>query len=135
MTHTRAINPWTWQDVYGFSQALEVSGSAQWLVCSGQTSVDALGNPMHAGNMAAQLRQAFDNLEAVLKAAGMTLADVVRLNYYTTDVGGYLQAAASVADRFAAGGPPPAGTLLGVAALFHPDIMIEIEATACSKPA
>jgi enamine deaminase RidA (YjgF/YER057c/UK114 family) len=131
MSHSRAINPWKWQDAFGFSQAIEVPAGGRWLVCSGQTSVDADGNPMHAGDMAAQLRKAFDNLEAVLKAAGLTLADVVRLNYYTTDIAAYLQASGEVAQRLPAGGaPPPAGTLLGVAALFHPDILIEIEATA-----
>jgi enamine deaminase RidA (YjgF/YER057c/UK114 family) len=131
MFQTRAINPWRWQDAFGFSQAVEVSGGARWLVCAGQTSVDTDGNPMHVGDMAAQLRQAFDNLETVLKGADLTLADVVRLNYYTTDIPAYLQASGEVAQRFAAGAPPPAGTLLGVAALFHPDILIEIEATAC----
>ena len=131
MPITRAINPWKWQDAYGFSQALEVRNPVRWLVCSGQTSVDENGKPLHAGDMAAQLRQAFDNLEAVLKGAGITLADVVRLNYYTTDVPAYLQASGEVARRFATGAPPPAGTLLGVAALFHPDILIELEATAC----
>jgi enamine deaminase RidA (YjgF/YER057c/UK114 family) len=55
---------------------------------------------------------------------------VVRLNYYTTDVAAYLEAAPHVADPFASLAVKPAGTLLGVAALFHPDIMIEIEATA-----
>lgn len=131
MTSTsKAINPWKWQDAYGFSQAVEVPAGSRWVVCSGQTSVDADGNPLHAGDMAAQLRQALDNLEAVLKAAGLTLAHVVRLNYYTTDVAGYLQASGEVARRFS-GGVPPAGTLLGVAALFHPDILIEVEATAC----
>jgi enamine deaminase RidA (YjgF/YER057c/UK114 family) len=131
MPQTRAINPWKWQDAFGFSQAVEVSGGARWLVCAGQTSVDADGNPMHGGDMAAQLRLALDNLEAVLKAAGMTFADVVRLNYYTTDIPAYLKASGEVAQRFTSGAPPPAGTLLGVAALFHPDILIEIEATAC----
>jgi enamine deaminase RidA (YjgF/YER057c/UK114 family) len=133
MSSHRAINPWKWQDAYGFSQAVEVPSGARWLVCSGQTSVDADGNPMHAGDMAAQLRQAFDNLEAVLTDAGMTFADVVRLNYYTTNVPAYLQASGEVAGRFATGSPPPAGTLLGVAALFHPDILVEIEATACRQ--
>ena len=132
MSPFRAINPWKWQDAFGFSQALEVAAGARWLVCSGQTSVDGEGNPLHAGDMAAQLRQAFDNLETVLKEAGLTLADVVRLNYYTTDVPAYLKASSTVAQRFPAGAPPPAGTLLGVAALFHPDILIEIEATACA---
>jgi len=133
MSPTRAINPWKWQDAYGFSQAVEVRDASRWLVCSGQTSVDAQGNPLHAGNMAAQLNQALDNLEAVLQAAGMTLADVVRLNYYTTDVPAYLQAAGEMAHRFPEGATPPAGTLLGVAALFHPYILIELEATACRR--
>ena len=130
MLATRAINPWTWQDAYGFSQGVEVQGEGRWLVCAGQTSVDANGSPLHAGDMGAQLQRAFDNLEAVLKGAGMTLGDVVRLNYYTTDVAGYLQAAGGVAARFPGDRPAPAGTLIGVAALFHPDILVEIEATA-----
>jgi enamine deaminase RidA (YjgF/YER057c/UK114 family) len=56
------------------------------LVCSGQDSVDADGNPQHPGDMAAQIELSLDNLEAVPAAAEMTLADVVRLNVYTTDV-------------------------------------------------
>jgi enamine deaminase RidA (YjgF/YER057c/UK114 family) len=127
---TRAINPWTWQDAYGFSQAVETQGVKRLLVCSGQTSVDAKGEPVHRGDMVAQLSQAFDNLEAVLRAGGYGFGDVVRLNYYTTDVPAYLAAAAQVPSRFAATGRcPPAGTLLGIAALFHPDLLIEIEAT------
>lgn len=133
MSTSRAINPWKWQDAFGFSQGVEVTGAVRWLVCSGQTSVDADGNPLHVGDMTAQLRQAFDNLEAVLQGGGMTLANVVRLNYYTTNVSAYLQASGEVARRFAGHAPPPAGTLLGVAALFHPDILVEIEATACQR--
>ena len=131
MPSTRAVNPWTWQDAYGFSQGVEIHGGSRWLVCAGQTSVDAQGNPMHPGDMAAQLQQAFNNLEAVLKRADLTLGDVVRLNYYTTDVAAYLKVAGDVMHRFPIDRPPPAGSLLGVAALFHPDILIEIEASAC----
>jgi len=131
MNNTRAINPWTWQDAFGFSQAVEVTSPSRVLVCAGQTSVDADGNPIHAGDMAAQLRQALDNLQTVLKAAGLDFRDVVRLNYYTTNVPAYLAASDEVWKRFAlTGRPKPAGTLLGVASLFHPDILIEIEATA-----
>jgi enamine deaminase RidA (YjgF/YER057c/UK114 family) len=132
MADKRAVNPWTWQDAYGFSQAVAVDGARRQLICSGQTSVDADGNPVHAGDLPAQLRQALDNLESVLAAAGMSLGDVVRLNYYTTDVPGYLAASGEVARRFAGSACVPAGTLLGVAALFHPDILIELEATAIS---
>jgi enamine deaminase RidA (YjgF/YER057c/UK114 family) len=48
--------------------------------------VDADGNPARAGDMAAQHAFALDNLETVLRAAGMRLANTVRLTVYTTDV-------------------------------------------------
>jgi enamine deaminase RidA (YjgF/YER057c/UK114 family) len=127
---TTPINPWTWQDKYGFSQAIDVANPSRMLFCAGQTSVDGEGNPLHAGDMTAQLVQALDNLETVLAKAGLTLKNVVRLNYYTTNVPAYLQASSAVADRLAKAGCVASGTLLGVAALFHPDIMIELEATA-----
>lgn len=124
------VNPWTWQDAYGFSQALDVSDAQRLILCSGQTSVGPDGHPLHAGDMAAQVAQAFDNLEAVLARAGLTLKDVVRLNYYTTNVPAFMEAMGAVGERLARAQCLPASTLLGVAALFHPDILVEIEATA-----
>jgi enamine deaminase RidA (YjgF/YER057c/UK114 family) len=127
----RAINPWTWQDAMGFSQAMELGQAKRTLLCSGQTSVDANGAPLHAGDMAGQLRQAIANLEAVLQAGGFDLTDVVRLNYYTTDIAAFMQGAAGGGlARLAEVKVAPSSTLLGVAALFHPEIMVEIEATA-----
>jgi enamine deaminase RidA (YjgF/YER057c/UK114 family) len=129
---TRAVNPWKWQDNFGFSQAIELSGQQRMLVCSGQTSVDANGAPVHAGDIAAQIGQALDNLEAVLAEAGMTLKNVVRLNVYTTVVDAILGAFGAIPQRLAAAGCTQATTLLGVNRLFHPDIMVEIEATAAA---
>mgnify|MGYP000723826286 CR=1 FL=1 len=127
----RAINPWTWQDAMGFVQAMELGPAKRTLLCSGQTSVDANGAPLHAGDMAGQLKQAIANLETVLQAGGFDLTDVVRLNYYTTDIAAFMQgAAAGGMARLAEVDCRPSSTLLGVAALFHPDIMVEIEATA-----
>ena len=85
---------------------------------------------MHAGDMAKQVNQALDNLETVLKKAGLTLADVVRLNYYTTDLAEFLSAAPAFGPRLAAANCKPSSTLLVVAGLFHAQLMIEIEATA-----
>jgi enamine deaminase RidA (YjgF/YER057c/UK114 family) len=124
----RRINPWKWQDQYGFSQGIEVSNASRVLYCAGQASVDDNGKPVHAGDMRKQIEQAFRNLETVLKAAGFTLANVVRLNYYTTDVEGFLSSSDVVAARLAGSTPP--GTLLGVAKLAFPGLMIEMEATA-----
>ena len=126
----RAINPWSWQDNFGFVQANEVSGQQRTLICSGQTSVDENGAPLHAGDMLAQANKALDNLESVLKAAGMDLSNVVRLNYYTTDVDAFMQQTAAALPRLGQAGCRPASTLLGVQRLFFPELLIEIEATA-----
>ena len=48
----RIINPWGWQDAYGFVQANEVSDTQRVLYCAGQVSVDAEGNPLHWGTWA-----------------------------------------------------------------------------------
>src|SRR5918997_2676498 len=96
----KPINPTPWSTHLGFDQAQLIEGQRRQLVCSGQDAVDADGNPQHPGDMAAQLELAVDNLEAVLAAAGMTLANVVRLNAYTTDMDGLLAQFPRLADRF-----------------------------------
>jgi enamine deaminase RidA (YjgF/YER057c/UK114 family) len=130
MADLKAVNPWTWQDAFGFSQAVDTRGTQRVLFCAGQTSVDAEGRVLHAGDMAAQLTQAFDNLETVLAQAGLTLAHVVRLNYYVTNIQAFFDASAIVGARLAGAPCKPSGTLLGISSLFHPDALVEIEATA-----
>ncbi|HYI35666.1 MAG TPA: Rid family hydrolase [Thermoleophilaceae bacterium] len=126
----RIINPWTWQDQYGYVQANEVSGHSRVLWCAGQTSVDEDGNPLHEGDMVLQAHQCIDNLETVLREADFTLADVMRLNLYVTDVDAYFGAAEAVGQRLGEAGCRFAGTLLEVNRLAMPELMIEIEATA-----
>lgn len=130
MTTITPVNPWGWQDQFGFSQAVEVRDGARVVFCAGQTSVDDDGNPVRAGDMAGQVAQALDNLEVVLRQAGLGLENVVRLNYYTTDVDALMAAFGVLGERMAKVQHPPAATLLGVQRLFHPDIMVELEATA-----
>lgn len=125
-----AVNPWEWSLEFGFNQGEIVDGGQRVLFCAGQTSVDADGIAQHPGDMAAQLALATDNLEAVLRDAGMSLANVVRLNFYTTDVDAFLANAGVLAERTGAAGVAPPGTLLGVARLAFPELMIEVEATA-----
>jgi enamine deaminase RidA (YjgF/YER057c/UK114 family) len=126
------VNPWQWQDPLGFVQANALAGVERVVVCAGQVSVDGEGSTLHPGEMAAQFEQAVDNVEAVLAGAGLTLADVVRLNYYTTDVDAFLAAADRRLARLERGGCRAASTLLGVARLARPDFLIEIEATAAA---
>jgi enamine deaminase RidA (YjgF/YER057c/UK114 family) len=126
----RIINPWTWQDNFGFVQGHEVTGGQRVLYCAGQTSTDADGRTVHADDMAGQLRKALDNLETVLEQAGMELSNVVRLNMYTTDVDRFLAAFHVAIERFNEKGCRPAATLLGVTRLAFSDLLLEIEATA-----
>jgi len=126
----RVINPWTWQDEMGFAQAFEVTNATRTLICSGQTSVNAQGQPMHAGDMRGQVNQALDNLLTVLDQGGYQLSDVVRINFYTTDVEAFFGASDILGERLTAAGCVVPGTLLGVQSLAFPELMIEIEATA-----
>jgi enamine deaminase RidA (YjgF/YER057c/UK114 family) len=125
-----AVNPWPWSVEMGFNQGEVVEGKARELYCAGQTAMSADGQPQHAGDMAAQITLAVDNLEQVLAGAGMTLSNVVRLNIYTTDVDSFFAGYGAMAERFAAAGVAPPGTLLGVARLAFPELMVELEATA-----
>jgi enamine deaminase RidA (YjgF/YER057c/UK114 family) len=125
-----AVNPWPWSIQMGFNQAEIVEGHRRMLVCAGQTSVNAAGEPQHAGDMRAQVGLALDNLEAVLAGAGMSLSNLIRLNFYTTDVDAFFGAIDVLGARLGAAGVRPPGTLLGISRLAFPGLMIEMEATA-----
>jgi enamine deaminase RidA (YjgF/YER057c/UK114 family) len=127
-----AVNPTTWSAEMGFNQGELVSGPTRTLYCSGQTAMSADGKPEHDGDVAAQLALSLDNLEAVLGEAGMTLANLVRLNVYTTDVDGLFPHYGVLAARLGAAGVAPATTMLGVTRLAIPGQLVELEGTAVS---
>ncbi|MER7495525.1 enamine deaminase RidA [Streptomyces pharetrae CZA14] len=124
------VNPWTWSEQLGYSQGEIVSGHTRTLYCSGQAAMSGDGKPLHAGDVAAQLALAMDNLEAVLGAAGMSLANLIRLNVYTTDVDRLFEHYGVLASRLGAAGVAPTTTMLGVTRLALPDLMVELEGTA-----
>lgn len=124
------INPWGWQDSLGFVQANLVRGSQQMLFCAGQTAMDESGRPVYVDDMAAQIRYVLDNLEIVLEQAGYALSNVMRLNYYTTDVERFFAEYDIITSRLQKAGCRPASTLLGVQRLAFPELLVEIEATA-----
>ena len=126
----RIINPWAWQDEFGYVQANAVSGVQRTLYCSGQAANDSQGAAVHAGDMRSQITLALDNLEKLLAAAGFSFADIVRLNIYTTDVDQFFANYDAFIDRLAEAGCRHTGSLIGVARLAFPEMMVEIEATA-----
>lgn len=126
----KAINPVTWSQEMGFNQGEIVSGETRTLYISGQTAMSKEGRPQHDGDVAAQLALAVDNLETVLREAGMSLASLVRLNVYSTDVDALLPHYGVLAGRLAAAGVAPATTMLEVSRLAVPGQVIELEGTA-----
>jgi enamine deaminase RidA (YjgF/YER057c/UK114 family) len=125
-----AVNPVTWSTEMGFNQGEVVSGPARTLYISGQTAMSGDGKPQHDGDMAAQLALSIDNLQAVLGEAGMSLANLVRLNVYTTDVDLLFPHYGVLAARLGAAGVAPTTTMLGVTRLAIPTLMVELEGTA-----
>jgi enamine deaminase RidA (YjgF/YER057c/UK114 family) len=125
----KPINPWTWSTNLGFDQAHLIEGHKRQLIVSGQDAVDAEGNPQHPGDMSGQLEMALDNLEAILAAADMTFANVVRLNVYATDLDEYLKHFGSLNARFENAGGRYVTSLLGVNQL-PAGLLVMLEATA-----
>ena len=126
----KVINPWTWQDRFGFVQANEVTDVNRTLFTAGIVSVDGDGNLLHPGDMEKQINQVFDNIETLFREAGFRLSDVVRFTYYTTNVEAFSDAGHVLGKRLAEAACRPATSLIGVASLFHPDCVVEIEAVA-----
>jgi len=126
MTVKTQINPWTWQDARGFSQAWRVEDAQTVVFLSGQGPLDAEGALVGPGDFEAQARRTFDNIQQVLDRAGAQFSDLVKVTVYLTDVGRLPDFGRIKAEYIA--GPQPASTALGVAALAVPGMMIEVEA-------
>lgn len=124
------VNPWPWSLNVGYNQAEILEGVQRQLVCAGQTAVDAEGKPQHPDDMRSQITLTLDNLEAVLSAADMSLANITRLSIYATDVDEAMKHFDVLGARFGPVNASPPMTLLGVTRLAIPGLMIEIEATA-----
>jgi reactive intermediate/imine deaminase len=130
MTHARMrlINPPALPVVAGYSQVVTVH-SGDLVVVSGQVALDADGKIIGIGDFAAQATQVFENLIAALAAVGSSVAHIVKLTTFVTDMT-HLPTFRSVRDRFLDPAHQPASTLVEVSRLFRPEFLIEIEALA-----
>lgn len=102
--------------------------SGRLVYISGQVAWDAHGAVAGQGDARAQARQALEHLRGVLEAAGGGFGDVVKMTTYLTSLEHY-PAVAEVRNTYFPG-ELPASTLIVVAGLFHPDLLVEIEAVA-----
>jgi enamine deaminase RidA (YjgF/YER057c/UK114 family) len=113
-----------------FSQVVVAAGT-RTIYTAGQVSIDEDGRSVGPGDLAAQTAQAMRNVGLALAAAGAGFADVVKITTYVVNYRPEQRAIISQARApFFAGGPPPASTLIGVAALALPEWLVEIEAVA-----
>lgn len=112
----------------GFSHVVR---AGDLVVVSGQIARQADGQVVGRGDPARQAAQVFDNLETALTAAGVGLDDVIRLGIFITDPS-HRAAVSAQRDRVFSE-PRPASTLLVVAALADPDLLVEVEALAHAR--
>jgi enamine deaminase RidA (YjgF/YER057c/UK114 family) len=115
-------------DPPSYSQAIKVTGAQTILFLAGQVAYDDKGNPAHRGDFAGQARAVFRAVKAQVEAGGGTMQSIVKVNTYLTDIR-HRADLIPVREEFF-GKKTPASTLVAVAALAHPDWLIEVEAIA-----
>jgi enamine deaminase RidA (YjgF/YER057c/UK114 family) len=113
-----------WEGIVGYSRVV-VRGDAAWV--SGTTSV-VDGVVAHPGDAGAQTRQALATITAALERAGFTMNDVVRTRIFVTDISRWEEVGRAHGEVF--GDVRPATTMVQVAALIDPAMLVEIEADA-----
>jgi len=125
------IEPYAAKDVYDpptYAQAVKVSEARTILYIAGQVAYTAEGGVAHPGDFKAQARAALQCLKAQVEAGGGTMADIVKVNTYLTDIR-HRADYGPIREEFF-GRKMPAHTLVAVAALAQPEFLIEIEAVA-----
>lgn len=111
-----------------YSQGIKVTLAQTILFLSGQVAYTAEGGVAFRGDFKAQARGAFEAIKALVESQGGTMASIVKITTYVTDMR-YRADLAPIREEFL-GKKGPASTLVAISELAHPDWMIEIEATA-----
>jgi enamine deaminase RidA (YjgF/YER057c/UK114 family) len=111
-----------------------VATGSRTVYVSGQVARTAEGEPVGAGDLAAQVEQAYVNVATALSAAGGSFDDIAKVTVYVVDwdpskLAALMEGAGRVAARLGSFPLRPM-TLIGVAALTEPDLMVEVEAVA-----
>ena len=132
-TKIQFLNPQGLSKPVGYTQVV-VAQPGKLVYVSGQVPVNASGEVVGKGDLRAQVTQVMDNLKTALTAAGATLKDVVKVNYYVVNLKpDQVPVIREVRSKYFSAEHPPAGTLVGVTALVQEGYMIEIEAVAAVK--
>ena len=118
-----------WENIVGYSRAVRIGDVVE---VAGTTAVDEHGQVVGAGDPYAQTRFILTKVEAALREAGASLADVIRTRMYVTDIGNWEAIGRAHGERFRA--VKPAATMVEVQALIQPELLVEVEVTAVLTP-
>ncbi len=113
-----------WEDIVGYSRAVRVGNTVE---VAGTTAVKD-GEVVGVGDMYAQTKYILEIIQKALEEAGASMDDVVRTRMFVTDISKWQSAGKAHGEFFKH--IKPASTLLEISGLVHPDMLIEIEATA-----
>ena len=128
---TDAIQIKTNPDPYEAFNIAQAYKAGDFIFVSGQAALDLEGNIVGDGDFGTQAVQAFENLQAVLTAAGSGMDKLIKVNIYVTDMANF-ESVVAIRERYFS--PPwPADTLVEVSALALPELMIEIEGVALAE--
>ena len=133
----RAVTSKTLGPTFGMYSHGMIAPGGELVVVAGQVAADRAGKLVGPGDVVAQTRQAFENVRAVLEAAGSGMRQIVRFQTFLThaaDIEGFMQARKELFPRYFPDGVYPPNTLLVVSRLVVPELLVEIEAMAV-KPA
>jgi 2-iminobutanoate/2-iminopropanoate deaminase len=116
-----------WEKEYGYAQAVKIGDT---IYVSGQVSHDDNGNIVGRGDMEAQMRQAYVNIQKLLVHYGATMENIVDEILFVTDMDAAFGAAVKCRQEVFSGNPVVASTIIQIQRLAFPDLMIEIRCVA-----
>lgn len=122
---TKTFSGTPWEPKVGYARAVQVGEN---VLVSGTTGTDPSGKVLAPGDAYAQTVQAIRNIESALTRLGLSLEHVVRTRIFLTDMDRWEDVAKAHVEFF--GNIHPATSLIGVARLVDPEMLVEIEADA-----
>jgi enamine deaminase RidA (YjgF/YER057c/UK114 family) len=130
VTSIEFASPNTLSAPAGYSHVVSLPAAGRIVWTAGQVPIAADGTVAPAGDWEAQTRLTFENLGHALAAGGARWVDVVKLTFYVVDLAG-LPTIRAVRDEFVDVERPPTSSLVQVAGLILPELLLEVEAVAC----